>query len=131
MKTEASKIRSVFKSGEGQFVSADDNKTRQRKVQCVSVKDRNTQQSQGEQDEIEGNSEEENWVGQCGLGGSRRIAKISCQQFYKSTGEAETNGRAAKSALGQKRTCAVHNGMSALPPKADTRHFRPWPLHYC
>jgi hypothetical protein len=25
------------------------------------------------------------------------------------------------SALGQKRTCAVQNGMSALPPKADIR----------
>jgi hypothetical protein len=29
------------------------------------------------------------------------------------------NGTAAMSALGQKQTCAVQNGMSALPQKAD------------
>ncbi len=32
------------------------------------------------------------------------------------------------SALGQKQTCAVQNGMSALPPKADIRSA---PAHVC
>ena len=40
--------------------------------------------------------------------------------------------RRPMSALGQKQTCAVQNGMSALPPKADmcsaTRHVRFVPI---
>ena len=33
--------------------------------------------------------------------------------------ELDLGPRVKTSALGQKQTCAVHNAMSALPPKAD------------
>jgi len=38
------------------------------------------------------------------------------------------NGRDMMSALGHKRICAVQNGMSALPPKADIRSHEWHPL---
>jgi hypothetical protein len=38
-----------------------------------------------------------------------------------STAKADITVHIRMSALGQKRTCALQNGMSALPPKADIR----------
>ena len=67
MRSEASQTHATFKASDGQFVSSSRDKTRKRNGQGVPVKQRDGEQGQCKQDEIEWNTEEEDWLGQLGL----------------------------------------------------------------
>ncbi len=51
--------------GEYQFVQRDRAESRERYLQCVVVEQRDTQQREGEQDEVERDAEHGGWVGCC------------------------------------------------------------------
>jgi len=54
------------------------------------------------------------------LGAGDETARLHCSSTELSSGVQHSKGWHLISALGQKRTCAVHQPMSALPPKATS-----------